>query len=245
MSIAGRHIVISGGGSGVGADMAAALAADGARVTILGRDEKKLAAQGLPYRRCDVTSPAAVARAFRAARAEQGPVWAVIANAGAARSKPFKRMYAKDFTEALDVNAAGVFNVWQAGLSDMKNGGRLLVVASTAGLKGYPYVSGYVAAKHAAVGLTRALALELATSGVTVNAICPGFIETPMLHDSIRNITQTTGMTEEKAASALRRNNPQDRFIQTEEITAAARYLLSDAARGVNGHTLTISGGEI
>jgi 3-hydroxybutyrate dehydrogenase len=171
----------------------------------------------------------------------------VIANAGAATSKPFAKMDMSDLTAMLDVNLAGVFNVWQAALSDMKTtgSGRMIAIASTAGLKGYPYVSAYCAAKHGVVGLTRALAIELAQTGITVNAICPGFIETPMLDRSIRNIATETGKTPEEAAQALQRGNPQRRFIQTDEVAETALWLCSDAAKSVNGHTLSLSGGEI
>ncbi|NHF72875.1 SDR family NAD(P)-dependent oxidoreductase [Paracoccus xiamenensis] len=247
MSIEGRHIVVTGGGSGVGAATAQALAAAGARVTVMGRREGPLREQGLAYQICDVTDADAVAQAFAAARDAQGPILGVIANAGAAESQPFAKMPAGMLADMLSVNLIGVANVWQAALPDMKAAGwgRMIAVASTAGLKGYAYVSAYVAAKHGVVGLTRALALELAGAGITVNAICPGFIDTPMLDRSVANIVEKTGMSEADARAALVKDNPQKRFIQTDEVAEAALYLLSDAARSVNGHTLTLSGGEI
>lgn len=247
MSVSGKHVIVTGGGSGVGADTAQIFARAGAKVTIMGRRKGPLKAQDLPYQLCDVTDPDAVAQAFNAARDSNGPIHTVIANAGAATSKPFAKMDMSDLTAMLDVNLAGVFNVWQAALSDMKTtgGGRMIAIASTAGLKGYPYVSAYCAAKHGVVGLTRALAIELAQTGITVNAICPGFIETPMLDRSIRNIVAETGKTAEAAAQALQRGNPQRRFIQTDEVAETALWLCSDAAKSVNGHTLSLSGGEI
>ena len=246
MSITDRHVVITGGGSGVGAEIAQRFAQAGALVTIMGRTEASLKAQALPYQRCDVTDPDAVERAFAAARDVHGPVQAVIANAGAATSKPFAKMKLSDLHEMLDVNLAGVFNVWRAGLDDLKaaGAGRMVAIASTAGLKGYPYVAGYCAAKHGVVGLTRALAHELAATSITVNTICPSFVETPMLERSIRTIVAQTGKSPEDAARALQKGNPQKRFVQTDEVAEAALWLCSDAARSVNGHTLSLSGGE-
>ncbi|MFG5381446.1 SDR family NAD(P)-dependent oxidoreductase [Yoonia sp. R2-816] len=241
------HAIVTGGGTGVGADIAQRLAKAGYTVTVMGRSEKPLQSQDLPYQICDVTDRDAVKRAFDAARADNGPIDVIVANAGAAHSVPFAKMTPDDLTAMLDVNLTGVFNVWQEALPDMKaaGAGRMIAIASTAGLKGYPYVSGYCAAKHAVVGLTRALAIELAATGITVNAICPGFIETPMLDRSIANIVSKTGMTEEDAAKSLTKGNPQRRFIQTDEVAETVLWLCSDAARSVNGHALSISGGEI
>jgi len=247
-----KHAIVTGGGSGVGATIAATLHGAGYGVTIMGRRAEPLAETvanhpGMKAVTCDVTDADAVTSAFESARRELGPISVMIANAGAAESAPFGSTTADNLKQMLDVNLVGVFNCWQAALSDMRaiGTGRLIAVASTAGLKGYPYVSAYVAAKHAVVGLTRALALELAKSGVTVNAVCPGFMDTPLLQNSIAKIVEKTGMTEDEARSQLASANPQGRLIDTQEVADAVLYLAGDGAASINGHALTLSGGEI
>ena len=247
----GSHVVISGGGSGVGAEIATQFAASGARVSILGRRQSQLdtvaAETGALPIVCDVTDARQVAKSLSAAKDNNGPVNIAVANAGGAISKPFSAMTDNDFSSMMDVNALGVFNLWKSCLDDMRElkSGRLLAIASSAGLKGYPYVSGYCAAKHAVVGFTRALALELAQTGITVNAVCPGFVDTPMLDESIKNIVATTGKTAEDAASILKSNNPMKRFITTDEVAASVMWLASNSSSSINGQAVSINGGEV
>lgn len=251
MSVAGRHVVITGGGSGAGAEIARQFALDGAKVTIIGRRMEPLqhvaGKTGACAVQADVTDSEGLSAAIAKARAEHGPVAIAVANAGAAPSAPFRKITSVDFRASLAVNLEGVFNLWQATHEDMKQAewGRLIAVASTAGLKGYPYVAPYCAAKHGVIGLTRALAQELGRSGVTANAICPGFMDTPLLQESISNIMTRTGMDKDAAKNALIAGNPQKRFIDVAEVAGTALWLCSDAAASVNGHALSLSGGEV
>lgn len=246
-----RHVVITGGGTGVGAELARRFARDGAAVTILGRRMGPLhdiakETGALPLT-ADVTDRASLDAALSQARATHGPVAVAIANAGAAASAPFSRTTPEDLRAIMAVNVEGVFHLWQATLPDMKQAGwgRMIAVASIAGLKGFAYVAPYCAAKHAVIGMTRALACELATTGITVNAICPGYIETPLLDRAIGAITDKTGISAKAAAQSLLAGNPQKRFIQTGEVADAAHWLCSDGAASVNGHALSLSGGEV
>lgn len=249
--IAGRHALVTGGGTGVGRAIALALAEAGAAVTICGRREAPLARVAAEHGNvaaavADVTDEAAMARLHAGAEAARGPVDIVVANAGGAQSGPAHRTSLADWQRALDLNLTGAFLTVKPALAGMarRKAGRIIFVASTAGLKGYAYVAPYVAAKHGVVGLMRALAVEMVKSGVTVNAVCPGFVETEMLEQSVQRIVETTGRSTVQARASLAATNPQDRFIQPQEVAAAVLWLCSEAAQSVTGQTLSISGGE-
>lgn len=247
----GRHVLITGGGTGVGAAIARRLAGEGAAITIAGRRAEPLETLAGELANCafvtaDVTDEASVARMFAEANAAYGPVDILIANAGAAESAPLQRTTIDQWQRMLAVNLTGAFLTARAAIPDMveRGWGRVIFVASTAGLKGYAYVAPYCAAKHGVVGLTRALAQETAKKHVTVNALCPGFTETPLLAESIENIMQTTGRSEADARKSLSRANPQGRFIQPDEVAASALFLCRDDAHGITGQAISISGGE-
>jgi 3-hydroxybutyrate dehydrogenase len=247
-----RHALVTGGGSGVGARIALTLAEAGAAVTIAGRRREALDAIASRHDRihgisANITHEDDVALLFEEAVAQSGAVDIVVANAGAASSAPFAKWSLDDWNAMLGVNLTGTFlTLRQAAPSMLEQGyGRMICIASTAGLKGYSYVAPYCAAKHGVVGLVRALALEYARKGITVNALCPGFTESPMLDESIANIVATTGRSEADARKALSSTNPMGRFIAPREVAQAVLWLCGPNSDSVNGQALGISGGEI
>jgi NAD(P)-dependent dehydrogenase (short-subunit alcohol dehydrogenase family) len=249
--ITGKHALVTGGGTGVGRAIALALAETGVAVTICGRRKEQLAAVADANKRisaiaADVTDEAAMTALYAEAEKARGPVDIVVANAGMSGSSPAQRTSLGDWQRTLDVNLTGSFLTVKPALAGMTSAksGRVVFVASTAGLKGYAYVAPYVAAKHGVVGLMRALATELARTGVTVNAVCPGFVETDMLGESVQRIVDKTGRTVEQARASLAATNPQARFIQPQEVAAAVLWLCSAAAGSITGQAISLSGGE-
>lgn len=245
------HALVTGGGRGIGRAIAAGLMRGCARVDIIGRDRAALdvaVAAGDAHAGfvADVTDEASM-RAAVARAAETQPIDILVANAGAAESAPFQKSDAALFRRMLDVNVMGVVHAVHAVLPGMiaRGHGRIVVVASTAGLKGYAYVSAYAAAKHAVIGLVRSLALETAKTGVTVNAVCPGFTETDLLEGSIANIMAKTGRSREQAVAELAKHNPQGRLVSPLEVADAVLWLAGNGASAITGQAIVVAGGEV
>ncbi len=252
MTQTGRHAFVTGGGSGIGLAVATTLSAAGWRVTIAGRNKERLEAQaaalsGAQVQAVDVTNAEAVTAAVQAAASALGPVQLLVNNAGGVVSASFEKTDLEAWRQALDLNLMGAVHCTRAVLPSMKAGGwgRIVNVASTAGLVGYRYVSAYVAAKHAVVGLTKALALELAKTGITVNAVCPGYTDTNIIAAAVATISKSGARSAGEALANFTVTNPQGRLVRPEEVAAAVLWLASDAAAAVNGIALPIAGGEV
>ncbi|MEW6452393.1 MAG: SDR family NAD(P)-dependent oxidoreductase [Pseudomonadota bacterium] len=251
-SLQGRHALVTGGGRGIGRAIAAALMQAGATVTVAGRGEDTLKdtvrkGEANGYVVADVTDAKRVGEGVRQAVAARGPIDLLIANAGGAESAAFAKTSPEQFQRMFDLNVMGVVHSAQAVIGDMvaRGQGRIVAVASTAGLKGYGYVSAYCAAKHAVVGLVKSLAAETASSGVTVNAVCPGYTDTDLVRESLDRIAAKTGRSREDALVAMLKDNPQKRLVKPQEVAAAVLYLCSPEAASVTGATLVVAGGEL
>lgn len=259
LSLQGRHAMVTGGGRGIGAAIARRLLVQGASVTLLGRDAATLAATAdalaeavvapamLGTVTADISQADSVAAAFAEASGRAGPIDLLINNAGQARSASFARTDLALWRSMLEVNLTGTFLCTQAALPGMleRGWGRIVNVASTAGLVGYGYVSAYCAAKHGVIGLTRSLALEVASSGVTVNAVCPGYTETDIVRDAVANIMSKTGRTETQARAELSKGNPQGRLVQPDEVADAVAWLCQPTASAITGQAIAVAGGEV
>ena len=238
MRLDGHHAFITGGGTGIGAAIARALAAEGARLTLVGRRREPLEAVaaeiGGAVATADVTVPSEVEAVFAIAREANGPVSILVNNAGAAAGVPFAKVSETLWRDMLAVNLDGTFHCCQAALGDLlaAEAGRIVTVASMAGLHGFAYAAPYIAAKHGAVGLARALAAEYAKTRLTVNAVCPGFVDSEMTAGSVANITAKTGRSEDEARLELARLNPSGRLIRPEEVAAVVVDLILSSRNG-------------
>ena len=252
MDLNGKHALVTGASRGIGLAIARELASRGARVTLASRsaaqtgfgdsDSDSVAAVAM-----DVTDAASVGAAFTQAAARFGRIDILVNNAGKAESAPILKTDEALWQRMLDVNLSGAYHCVQAALPGMLEGGwgRIVNIASTAGLTGYRYVAAYCAAKHGLVGLTRALALELAAKGITVNAVCPGFTETDIVSSAVANIMQKTGRSEAQARAELASANPQGRLVHPEEVAATVAWLCSPASSAINGQSVAVAGGEV
>lgn len=255
--LAGQHAVVTGGGRGIGAAIAEELGRLGASLTLIGRSAASLEAarsrleaetsRTVNVAVADVADEAAVREAFVVAGSTFGRPTILVNNAGAARSAPFVDTDLGLWQAMLEVNLTGAYLCTQQALPDMVSAGygRIVNVASTAGLIGYAYVTAYCAAKHGLVGLTRALALETARSGVTVNAVCPGFTDTDLTAEAVALIGHKTGRGPERARAELERRNPLGRLIRPEEVAQTVGWLVLPGSRAITGQSIVVAGGEV
>jgi NAD(P)-dependent dehydrogenase (short-subunit alcohol dehydrogenase family) len=258
MKLEGRLALITGGGRGIGRAVALAFAREGANVAVAARTKEQVAAVAEEIKRefnvktlalvCDVSAPESVRQAFANVREVFGRYPAILVNnAGIAESAPLVKTDDELWHRHLAINLTGTFYCTREALPEMiaHEWGRVINVASIAGKTGGPYIAAYSASKHGVLGLTRSLALEVAAKGITVNAICPGYVDTDMTTQGIENITSKTGRSASEALAAIKRMSPQNRLITSEEVAALALLLASEDGKGINGQAINVDGGTV
>ena len=247
--LAGRHALITGGGTGIGAAAAAHLSAAGAKLSLLGRRLEPLQAiaesHGGIALACDVTVPEQIRNAFEEARTLNGPIDLLIVNAGIAESAPFHKMTRESWDKIIATNLTAAFDGARAAIGDLlkSESGRLVFVASVASLRGVPYAAHYAASKHGLLGLMRSLAAEYAKTSLTVNAVCPGYVDTPMTDQSVARVSQITGRSEGDARAAITGMNASGRLVDPQAIGNVIAMLCLPLSRDINGAAVTIDGG--
>ena len=242
-TLKGQHALVTGGGRGIGAAIAKSLTRAGARVTLLGRT----VTPGSMAVTADVTDPKQVERAFARAREAAGEITILVNNAGRPASRALAKSDEAFWREMLEINLTGSYHCTHAAIAPMlaANWGRIVNIASTAGLRGYAYCTAYCAAKHGVIGMTRALALEVAKTGITVNAVCPGYTDTGVVRDAVKNISAKTGRSEGEARETLVSFNPQQRLVTPEQVANAVLWLCAPGSESVNGQSIAVAGGEV
>ncbi len=256
MDLTGKTAVVTGGSRGIGSAIASALTEAGAAVVVASRTESAVESTAAALRarghqawgvRCDVTDPASVNELAEASRKHLRQVDILINNAGMAHSAPVRSLTLEDWNRLLAVNATGPFLCTQAFLPGMteRNWGRVITIASVVARTGGKYIAAYAASKHAVLGFTRCVAAEVAASGVTVNAVCPGYVDTEMTSESIDRIVKKTGMSPEEALASILQTSPQRRLIKPEEVAHVVVSLCDEKAKGVNGQAILLDGGGL
>jgi NAD(P)-dependent dehydrogenase (short-subunit alcohol dehydrogenase family) len=248
-ALEGRHALITGGGTGIGAAAAQHLAAEGSRVTLLGRRLEPL--EDIAERiagaatQCDVTDPDELARVFEIARTVYGPIDILVVNAGIAESAPFHKMKRESWDRLLATNLTAAFDCARLAIGDLlqSDSGRLVFVASVASLRGVPYAAHYAASKHGLLGLMRSLAAEYAKTKLTVNAVCPGYVDTPMTDQSVARVSEITGRSAEDSRAAITSMNASGRLVDPQAIGNVIAMLCLPLSRDINGAAITIDGG--
>jgi NAD(P)-dependent dehydrogenase (short-subunit alcohol dehydrogenase family) len=245
----GRHALITGGGTGIGAAAAEQLHGAGAKLSLLGRRLDPLNAVANPLGgtaiQCDVTDADRIRAAFDEARAANGPIDLLVVNAGIAESAPFHKMTRESWNRIIGVNLTAAFECAQAAIGDLlkSDNGRIVFVASVASLRGVPYAAHYAASKHGLLGLMRSLATEYAKTNLTVNAVCPGYVDTPMTDQSVARVSQITGRSEEDSRSAITNMNASGRLVDPQAIGNVIAMLCLPLSRDINGAAITLDGG--